>query len=70
MSKTIKERMFNPQNPFLIHKLEETFKLTLVQTEQAIKMIEVLGNAGELARAVLERSDDDNLIYLANKINK
>jgi len=57
------------QNPFLIHKLTSTFGLTFTQADQVIKMVEILGNAKELADAVKERSDDDMLLELASKIN-
>lgn len=72
------------QNPFLIHKLsdillnfeKETKELSNsdrqgiaeAQARNIIKMIEILGNAKELANAVKERSDDDMLLELAERI--
>ena len=58
------------QNPFLIHKLTSTYDLTTEQANYIIKMVEVLGNAHELASAVFERSDDEQLLFLAKNINK
>jgi hypothetical protein len=73
------------QNPVLIHKLsdilldfeKETKKIpnsdkqgiAEAKAQNIVKMVEILGNAKELADAVKERSDDDMLLELASKIN-